>query len=107
VGNVFRSAGSTKLDATGAGQVTIAATGPGWTVRHLSINTSTAVKEPTFRLYLDLVSPTSLLEGSYSGSQDSSDTVHTVQGGQLLIGVWAGGDAGAVATMLVSGETGT
>ena len=100
----FRVPRQVTLDSTGYGEASI---GPGtdtWQVELVTCSTSTNVSEPTFRLYADTVSPVNLLEGSYSGSQDSSDSVHIVAPGQALIGTWTGGDPGAVATLLLSGS---
>ena len=99
----FRVAQSATLSAAGGGQVTISPPVE-WEVQLVSVSVSTAAAEPTFKLYLDSVTPSGFLEGTYSGSQDSSDTTHRVQPGQQLIGVWAGGDPGAKATMVVRGE---
>ena len=103
-GRFFSTAAQVKLDATGAGQVSISPPSVDWTVSLTSVNVSSHTLEPTFTLYLNGVSPTAFLEGSYSGSQDSSDTEHRVMAGQSLIGVWNGGDAGAVATLRVTGQ---
>lgn len=103
----LRVSGNVKLDATGGGQVQVSAPGGvDWTVTRVSIRVSSNVKEPVFRLYRGAVSDSEFLEGSYSGSQDSSDSVHELQAAQPLIGVWTGGDVGATATMSVSGRAG-
>lgn len=98
----FRVSQSVTLDASGGGQVTISPP-VDWQVTLVSVVTTTAVKQPTFSLYLDSATPSGFLEGTYSGSRDASDTVHVIQPGQQLIGVWAGGDPGAKATMSVRG----
>lgn len=105
-GSDFRSVGQTKLDSTGAGQVTLSPPGIEWNVTLTSVTVSSHVKEPTFRLYIDGVADLNFLEGSHAGSQDSSDTHHVVRAGQSLIGVWSGGDVGATATLRVSGRVG-
>jgi hypothetical protein len=99
----FRVAQSVTLSASGGGQVTISPPVE-WEVQLVSVSVSSAAAEPTFRLYLDGVVPSGFLEGTYSGSQDSSATTHRVQPGQQLIGVWADGDVGATATLVVRGE---
>jgi hypothetical protein len=91
------------LDGTGAGQVVIGPAGFDWLVRRTSVKTSTAVKQPTATLYRGGVSDAAFLEGSFSGANDASDTVHLMQPGELLYCVWSGGDAGARATLVVSG----
>lgn len=104
----FTAANSVVLDSSGRGEITLAppASGGGWNVELTTVYVSTRVAEPTFRLYLNGVSPVNLLEGSYSGAQDSSDTSHRVEPGSALVGVWEGGDPGARATLRVSGTQG-
>lgn len=106
MGSYWRNSAKTTLDASGNGQVSIAGPGVPVTITHTVIVVSSAVKEPRFLLYVGGISPTQLRDTSYSGSQDVSDTVHRLQPGQTLIGVWVGGDPGASATMNVDGETG-
>jgi len=93
----------TVLDAGGAGQVVIGPAGVDWIVKLVTVSTSSAVKQPTASIYLGGVSPATLLEGSSSGSRDSSDTVYLMQPGDLLYCTWSGGDAGATATLRVAG----
>lgn len=40
-------------------------------------------------------------EGSYSGNNDASDTVHLMIAGDILTCTWTGGDVGATATLTV------
>ena len=105
-GDDFRVADATTLDSSGSGQVDLSPpAGVTWEVSSVSCVTSTRVKEPVFKLYLDAVSDTAFLEGSFSGSQDTTGTPRTVRD-RTLIGVWTGGDAGARATMIVAGTVG-
>ncbi|WP_088289832.1 hypothetical protein [Kineosporia sp. A_224] len=105
-GDRFNLAGQVKLDAAGGGQVTLSPPGtiPGWIVNLTSINVTTRNAEPTFKLYRGNVMPLNFLEGSYSGSQDSSNSVLRVAPGEALVGVWEGGDPGATASLHCSGE---
>ncbi|RGC65000.1 hypothetical protein C5N14_30890 [Micromonospora sp. MW-13] len=43
------------------------------------------------------------LEGTYSGSNDQSDTRHVLLPGETLECRWTGGDPGATATLIVRG----
>jgi len=91
------------LDANGDGQVVVGPSSADWLVRTTSVSTSTAVKRPTVILYLGGISDATFLEGTNSGSGDISNTEHLMVPGDLLYAVWAGGDAGARATLRVAG----
>lgn len=86
------------LDATGGGQADIAPTGGDWVIVHNSVSVSSNVNEPTAKVYLNGVSPAGFIEGSYTGSNDASDTRIVAREGDQLSCVWAGGDAGARAS---------
>lgn len=95
----FNRAGNTVLDGTGGGQVEIGVTGGDWVIPRNTCRVATNVKEPTFNLYRSSVSDAHLLEGTYTGSNDTSDTRHVFSQGESIVGVWAGGDVGALATL--------
>lgn len=82
-----------------------------WHVRNTLITTNSTQQQfgvSTFTLYRMNQSPSSMIDGSYSGDQDTSDTAYSLSFGQTVIGVWSGGDIGAIATLTLSGtvETG-
>jgi hypothetical protein len=98
---------SVVLDVNGNGTVTLGPTIPGttWnvTAQAVLVNNGVATNVPTFLLYNGAVSPGNLLGGSYTGSNDSADFAVTLTPGQILTGVWSGGDAGMLATLSISG----
>jgi hypothetical protein len=105
-GDTFTQSAQVRLSATGAGEVSLGPVGSiaGWRVTLVSVSTSTRVKEPTFKLYREAATQSNFLEGSFSGSQDASDTQHVVLPGSQLVGQWTGGDANALATLRITGE---
>jgi hypothetical protein len=96
------------LDATGSGTVTLGPTvgPPRWHVTRVAIRTSRPGLRPvpTFTLYVDSADANGYHDSTYDGSRDGSDVDLRLLKGQQLIGVWAGGQAGDVATMSVYGE---
>lgn len=91
--------------AGGAGQVELGPNGlEQWKVTAVAVITSTNTAEPTAKVYVDTVSPTAFLSGTYTGSNDSSNENVLLRQGQKLICVWSGGDSGATATLSVWGE---
>lgn len=99
----FRDAESVTLDASGAGSVTLAPRGCDWRIDLTTVTTSTSTSTPVATLYTGSISESNLLEATYDGSQDTSDTTHWVLAGEQLVCAWTGGDAGARATVRVSG----
>ena len=94
----------TTLDGAGAGQVAVYAPGGGDLVVTLqTVATSTATKVPTALIYRNAVTAVNQIEGSYTGSNDSSDTRIVLHPGESLICALTGVDAGAFATYRISG----
>lgn len=95
------------LDANGNGAVQI---GPekqreSWMIQSMSVSVSSNTNEPTFKVYRGSSSAiTSLISGTYAGSFDTDTTFNYMleENGKLTC-VWTGGDAGALATVVVHG----
>lgn len=92
---------SVVLDSDGTGSCTVSPSGTDWLVMHTSVSTSTAVLKSRCDIILNGESDP--FEGTHSGSRDSSDTRHLVMAGETITAKWTGGDAGARATLRVSG----
>lgn len=97
---------STVLDGTGGGIVTFGPQTPGvsYTITSVATITSSTVNTPTFLLYQGPVGQQNFIGGTYDGNTDSSDVNVQLFNGQVMTGVWTGGDAGAQATMSVFGN---
>lgn len=95
------------LDATGAGTIQLGPDQgpPQWEVTKVVLRTSRpgVPPIPTATLYLNTQDEHGLQDVTYDGSFDSTDVALTVFRGAHLIVVWAGGQAGDVATMSVTG----
>lgn len=90
------------LSATGSGSAQIGPTRSRqrWKVTSVTVSTSTATNMPEARLY----SPSgTLLGGTYTGSQDTTDVDITLHFGARIRVDWTGGDPGARATVSVAG----
>lgn len=81
-----------------------------WHVTKITVNNNGSVLVPAARVYRGFESPTALVEGSYSGTLDSSDTNIMLETGESLICVWegrvvgtAGADVGSVCTFILNG----
>jgi hypothetical protein len=94
---------STTLSAAGAGTVRI---GPyslaqRWHVTGARVKVSSNTNEPSANLYQG--SKGTFLGGTYSGSNDSTD-LNVILDNSTILCEWTGGDAGATATLYLSGE---
>lgn len=97
--------GSVVLSAAGSGTVTLTPNRlETWVVTRMAVSVTSNTSEPVAQVYLYAAAPGNLLDGTYTGSLDSSDTNQQVMPGVPLICVWTGGDAGATATFSVFGQ---
>ena len=96
------------LDSDGNGSVAAGPTGVGetWSQITVSVHCSTNSSEATCRLFAGAdASPRWFADGTTWGSTgDSSDNLPpVVVSGQTITAVWAGGDPGATAYMVLAG----
>jgi hypothetical protein len=104
VGNLD-TGGSTILDANGNGTVTLAPSNSheDWTINNTVVQVSSNVNEPQCRTYVGAPTTNNIQDTTYTGSNDSSDTVIQVSAGTYFTVVWSGGDVGARASVSISG----
>jgi hypothetical protein len=99
---------SVVLNASGNGAVTLGPARPGtsWTPASCGVlvaPVSTTVVS-SFSLYNGAAQPGNFIGGSYTGDSNSTGlTVSPMFPGQILTGVWEGGNPGATATMTLTG----
>ena len=98
--------GQCVLDSNGFGQATVTPDRGTLTVTMASVSVSSNIQEPVARVYLAVVGDSGFVDGTFSGSSDTSDTNYVVNQGEPLTCVWTGGDAGANATFRVTGTIG-
>jgi hypothetical protein len=103
--------GSVILDGSGNGTLKMVPPGGSltWFPSTVSVKASSNVKEASCKIYIGpSATDPYFADGTLSGSTgDSTDTVNGYQvdtHGNSLWAVWAGGDAGATATMTVNGQ---
>jgi hypothetical protein len=95
------------LNGSGAGTAYIGPLSPGeqWSGLTVAVSVASNVKESTCSIYAGAAAtPAYFADGTTWGSTgDSTTNVGTVQVGGNVFAVWTGGDAGAKATMTVTG----
>lgn len=83
-----------------------------WDITRVTVACTSTSLVPTCRIYRSSEAPSNLIEGTFSGNQDSSDTQTMLETGESLIAVWegkeiatAGADIGSVCTLTVEGKS--
>lgn len=90
------------LNGSGYGIVQIQATRGDWVILYTTVTVSSQTLQPQVFVYRGLISPSNVVDSTYSGASDSSDTRILLRQGQVLIVEWQNGDPGAVATVTFS-----
>lgn len=93
---------SVVLDSTGAGRIDIVAAGGDWMISRVAVSTTSTVRQPTADLYRNGTAQADRIDGTYTGSKDTAYNLGLFQTSETLIVLWAGGDAGATATLSIS-----
>lgn len=107
--STLNASNSVTLDASGNGQTKVGpqdSAGPAtWHITTVVVQTTRPglAPVPTVQLYVDSVSPANSQGLDYDGSFNEAGGNLTITRGSYLIAVWAGGQAGDVATLTVSG----
>jgi hypothetical protein len=83
-----------------------------WEIERVTVACTSSTLVPTCRIYRGAVAAGNLIEGTFSGRQDTSDTKTMLENGELLIAVWegkdvgtAGADVGSQCTLTVEGRS--
>jgi hypothetical protein len=99
--------GSVTLDGSGNGTVQLGPqiAGVSWqpTAAGVLVAPASTSVVSLFKLYLGQAQPQNFIGGSYSGDSNSAGLAVTLYPGQVITGVWTGGNPGATATLTLSG----
>ncbi len=95
---------SVTLDGTGYGYIRVAPAGRTWYITSMNVRVSTKVAEASVRTYTQQIGEQYQMDSTEMGSTgDTSNTQYTLTDGQPLFIEWTGGDAGATASVTISG----
>jgi hypothetical protein len=102
--NARLTASGTATIAGGTATIVISPSiqGEQWDITKLVVS-STSVAQTEVRIYRGTASDVNLIDGSYSGNQDVSDTELTLLAGEVLTFQWTGGTNGATCTARLEG----
>lgn len=99
---------SVTLDGSGNGTAHVGPRGMGtlWNPQVVSVKTSTSTSVPKCLVYAGAkVSDDAFVDGTYQGSNNATDNIkgQVIHPGFYVWAVWTDGDAGATATLSVTG----
>lgn len=79
-----------------------------WHIRKYSIQCvsplAVGASTPICKVYRGSEDPTRLIEGTFNGTLNSSDTDITLETGEIILAVWTGGDVNAQCSFTLQGE---
>lgn len=76
-----------------------------WNITRMSVNSSSTLI-PTLKVYRGSINPSSLIDGTYSGALNQSDTNIDLHNGVAIIAVFSGATVGSTCTFTVQGMKG-
>jgi hypothetical protein len=82
-----------------------------WQITRITVQCSSQTLIPTARVYRGSESPSALIDGTYTGTLDTSDSAVSLENGERLLTVWegqdggAGADVGSSCTVTVEGKS--
>jgi hypothetical protein len=102
----WRQVAQATIAADGTGTAVIAPVGAGYyRTTFWSVTTSQqGASSSTATIFRDSTGPLDVIEGTYSGDQDTSDTVIELEPSEQLLCVWTGALPGAAAVFRVEGR---
>lgn len=98
--------GRATVDASGIARVRM---GPRraferWQLRRISIQSTSSTLVPEARLYSGGESTSNLIDGTYDGVLNHTDTDRELANGEDVVCVWSGADVGATCTLTLEGS---
>ena len=76
-----------------------------WDVRSTTVTSTSSTLVPTCKLYRGAESPSRLIDGTFTGTLDTTDTPYSLRSGDKLVAVWTGCDVGAQCTVTLEGQS--
>lgn len=98
--------GRAVADANGTAQVTLQPLRAfeSWDVTRMTVQNTSVTNVPLCKIYRSSVAPTNLVEGTFSGNFDVSDSRIALPNGASLIAEWTDADPGSDCTFTVAGK---
>lgn len=77
-----------------------------WFISRMTISSTSTALVPTLKVYRGSVNPSQLIDGTYTGTLNQSDTAIDLPNGQAIIAQWTGATPGTTCTFTVQGRKG-
>lgn len=75
-----------------------------WHVKRMTVHSDSSVLVPTVEVYRGGAQRSNLVDGTYTGTLDHSDTDMLLRSGEPIIFVFVGANVGATCTAIIEGE---
>lgn len=75
-----------------------------WNIRRITVSCTSQDLTPEVRIYVNAVTPSRLMAGTYNGTQDVNETDFTLQNLEKLIIQWTGADTNSICVVLIQGQ---
>lgn len=104
--NELRESGSGTADSAGRAvcRVQPMRYGEEWRITRMTVQSTSATLVPTAKVYRGSEAASNLVDGTFTGTQDTSDTSIRLMSGEALVCVFEAGDVGSRCTFNVFGE---
>lgn len=98
--------GRATADASGVARITLQplTAFEKWRVSSMTVSSNSSPEVPTVKVYKGGETPSALIDGSYTGTQDRSETNLTLHSGQPLLAVFTGAQIGSTCVFTITGE---
>lgn len=102
---LLNTSASARVGSNGRAMIALGPTvfGVTWTVKIIAVNSDSAIK-PRFKLYRNVESPTTYIDGTTNGNQNTSETEIALLNLDKLVCVWEGASAGANVSVFIQGS---
>lgn len=102
----LEESGDVVFDAAGYGVVILQPlrANENWHVTRMSIQASSSVLVPRFVAYRRFIAPSTVIDNTYDGNNNTSNCDEDIFTGEQIIGEWSAGDVGAIGTFIIYGE---
>jgi len=104
--NELRESGNGTADSTGRAvcRVQPMRYGEEWRITRMTVQSTSSTLVPIAKVYRGSEAASNLIDGTWTGTQDTSDTSIRLMSGESLVCVFSGGDVGSQCTFNVFGE---
>lgn len=97
---------SADADATGRAEITLQPLQAfhRWRVKRMTVSTTDTTLVPTVKVYRGGESPSNLVDGTFTGTLDHSDTDLVLRNGEPLVFVFFQADVGTTCSVTIEGQ---